>query len=199
MFSLLFSDLFIIHSCLFFVASPTRPLLHFLFFFFNHKTSYEVRISDWSSDVCSSDLGPVIDIAMLRRIIDDPAQPDVAAVGADRTNLIRLVVLEEQSLRIAIGLDLVEIEEARVALVGLNEEALAVVRPFDEARDMLRARRHVARGAVELADIDMCQFVAALIARKKDALVVRSEEHTSELQSLMRNSYAVFCLTKKKK
>src|SRR3546814_4347449 len=27
----------------------------------------------------------------------------------------------------------------------------------------------------------------------------RSEEHTSELQSLMRNSYAVFCMTKKKK
>src|SRR3546814_1940066 len=29
-------------------------------------------------------------------------------------------------------------------------------------------------------------------------LILRSEEHTSELQSLMRNSYAVFCLTKKK-
>src|SRR3546814_3881076 len=29
--------------------------------------------------------------------------------------------------------------------------------------------------------------------------VVRSEEHTSELQSLMRNSYSVFCLKKKKK
>src|SRR3546814_6599496 len=29
-------------------------------------------------------------------------------------------------------------------------------------------------------------------------IVARSEEHTSELQSLMRNSYAVFCLTKKK-
>src|SRR3546814_6770939 len=27
-----------------------------LFFFFKHKTSYEMRISDWSSDVCSSDL-----------------------------------------------------------------------------------------------------------------------------------------------
>src|SRR3546814_21011204 len=87
-----------------------------------------MRISDWSSDVCSSDLlnelrrGPVIDIAMLRRIIDDPAQPDVAAVGADRTNLIRLVVLEEQSLCIAIGLDLVVIEDARVALVGRSEE-----------------------------------------------------------------------------
>src|SRR3546814_8244705 len=29
----------------------------FLFFFFKQKTAYEVRISDWSSDVCSSDLG----------------------------------------------------------------------------------------------------------------------------------------------
>src|SRR3546814_2415729 len=32
-----------------------------------------------------------------------------------------------------------------------------------------------------------------------DATLVRSEEHTSELQSLMRSSYAVFCLKKKKK
>src|SRR3546814_2494613 len=29
----------------------------FLFFFFKQKTAYELRISDWSSDVCSSDLG----------------------------------------------------------------------------------------------------------------------------------------------
>src|SRR3546814_6896458 len=36
-------------------------------------------------------------------------------------------------------------------------------------------------------------------ALKTDATLVRSEEHTSELQSLMRNSYAVFCLKKKKK
>src|SRR3546814_6240501 len=31
----------------------------FVFFFFKQKTAYEMRISDWSSDVCSSDLGPV--------------------------------------------------------------------------------------------------------------------------------------------
>src|SRR3546814_6822244 len=37
----------------------------FLFFFFKQKTAYEVRISDWSSDVCSSDL---------RR--EDPQAPD---------------------------------------------------------------------------------------------------------------------------
>src|SRR3546814_1959582 len=31
-------------------------VLHFFFFFFKQKTAYEMRISDWSSDVCSSDL-----------------------------------------------------------------------------------------------------------------------------------------------
>src|SRR3546814_20308188 len=33
-------------------------VFNFLFFFFKQKTAYEMRISDWSSDVCSSDLGP---------------------------------------------------------------------------------------------------------------------------------------------
>src|SRR3546814_6884933 len=36
-------------------------------------------------------------------------------------------------------------------------------------------------------------------ARRRDSTGDRSEEHTSELQSLMRISYAVFCLKKKKK
>src|SRR3546814_4171976 len=31
--------------------------LLYIFFFFKQKTAYEMRISDWSSDVCSSDLG----------------------------------------------------------------------------------------------------------------------------------------------
>src|SRR3546814_6904432 len=39
----------------------------------------------------------------------------------------------------------------------------------------------------------------ALIFKLSLAVAPRSEEHTSELQSLMRNSYAVFCLKKKKK
>src|SRR3546814_14431770 len=33
-------------------------LLYYFFFFFKQKTAYEMRISDWSSDVCSSDLHP---------------------------------------------------------------------------------------------------------------------------------------------
>src|SRR3546814_14424532 len=40
-----------------------------LFFFFKQKTAYEMRISDWSSDVCSSDLGELL-------IADDIDLPD---------------------------------------------------------------------------------------------------------------------------
>src|SRR3546814_17408076 len=35
----------------------------YLFFFFKQKTAYEMRISDWSSDVCSSDLRPAFELA----------------------------------------------------------------------------------------------------------------------------------------
>src|SRR3546814_10438213 len=40
--------------CLYFLCSVVR--VFFVFFFFKQKTAYEMRISDWSSDVCSSDL-----------------------------------------------------------------------------------------------------------------------------------------------
>src|SRR3546814_9738538 len=39
----------------------------FLFFFFKQKTAYEMRISDWSSDVCSSDLDLALSRAVLNR------------------------------------------------------------------------------------------------------------------------------------
>src|SRR3546814_7668522 len=54
------------------------------FFFFKQKTAYEMRISDWSSDVCSSDLPPrqiVIehrDDEIGRRLLDPLPQPDMA-------------------------------------------------------------------------------------------------------------------------
>src|SRR3546814_2176982 len=48
-----------------------------LFFFFKQKTAYEMRISDWSSDVCSSDL---------LRLAGPPA-PGVEALGADASVL----------------------------------------------------------------------------------------------------------------
>src|SRR3546814_7569787 len=52
----------------------------------------------------------------------------------------------------------------------------------------------------KLADKSRQQIYKDILARRLLALNVgRSEEHTSELQSLMRISYAVFCLKKKKK
>src|SRR3546814_6792521 len=41
------------------VSRSTYPAEFVVFFFLKQKTAYEVRISDWSSDVCSSDLPPV--------------------------------------------------------------------------------------------------------------------------------------------
>src|SRR3546814_1580545 len=47
-----------------FVVLPSVVLSVFLsFFFFKQKTAYEMRISDWSSDVCSSDLPRLLRIA----------------------------------------------------------------------------------------------------------------------------------------
>src|SRR3546814_9473922 len=60
------------------------------FFFFKQKTAYEMRISDWSSDVCSSDLGDVLGGELLgagRHVVvdvDHALRPDVAHRGGDR-------------------------------------------------------------------------------------------------------------------
>src|SRR3546814_2668661 len=52
-------------------------LFYVLFFFFKQKTAYEMRISDWSSDVCSSDL------AAMRRI-DQPFELRRRSIGGIR-------------------------------------------------------------------------------------------------------------------
>src|SRR3546814_6794471 len=97
-------------------------------FFCKQKTAYEMRISDWSSDVCSSDLRSV-----------DPG-PCIAG----------------------------EAHKAEADGPGIGEQGR------DRGDD------------------------AFPVAQPHPPLGNRSEEHTSELQSLMRISYAVFCLKKKK-
>src|SRR3546814_3865095 len=56
-------------------------------------------------------------------------------------------------------------------------------------------------GAIELTELgqEQAREVAASWTQAPALIVTRSEEHTSELQSLMRISYAVFCLKKKNK
>src|SRR3546814_10689989 len=65
-------------------------------------------------------------------------------------------------------------------------------------RQRAAAHRRHRRRAVRLGDVgEDADRVRELLGRRQHA-VQRSEEHTSELQSLMRISYAVFCLKKKK-
>src|SRR3546814_1915685 len=132
-----------------------------IFFFFKQKTAYEMRISDWSSDVCSSDLGP--DHQPAGRI-EDGSEHAAAAVGdGDRhAPVVR---------RLAAG------ARARRQSVARGRQGLGA---------------QAGRGAA-------MSYQNYVIAAYLVFAVVRSEEHTSELQSLMRISYAVFCLKKKKK
>src|SRR3546814_3830088 len=111
-----------------------------------------MRISDWSSDVCSSDLRG-------------------GRLGLGFGFLLRL-----QLLGPLLG-----------ALLGLLA-GLGLVRVV--ARGALTHARRIeeARNAVGRLRADTEPMVRA---------IGRSEEHTSELQSLMRISYAVFCLKKK--
>src|SRR3546814_5569769 len=123
----------------------------FSFFFFKQKTAYEMRISDWSSDVCSSDL-------------------------SDHQHLLGRGELSLCSRSRLWGHQ------------GLCAPVLALpaFRPPREGCACHLDRAGACRDRVHARPIPA--------GRKRR----RSEEHTSELQSLMRISYAVFCLKKKK-
>src|SRR3546814_2213270 len=131
-------------------------IVFFIFFFFKHKTAYEMRISDWSSDVCSSDLH-----------VNELVQPRHVA-GSIGSRACRAHALIHFNAAVA-----------RLGDAGLRQpKTFGVWRPT-------RGDRH-ALGLKRLLPI-------ALPYTQSD----RSEEHTSELQSPMRNSYAVICLKKK--
>src|SRR3546814_10033962 len=56
----------------------------FFFFFFKQKTAYEMRISDWSSDVCSSDLMPLQVVERhMRGLLDRPVEMRAADERAE--------------------------------------------------------------------------------------------------------------------
>src|SRR3546814_19046431 len=64
----------------------------YLFFFFKQKTAYEMRISDWSSDVCSSDLDRGIAVRPVADQRDDPrlVERRLHRIALDRAGLVRL-------------------------------------------------------------------------------------------------------------
>src|SRR3546814_10157261 len=129
----------------------------FVVCFFKQKTAYEVRIRDWSSDVCSSDLRPRRQAATTRRCTDLCADRHHACAGDD----------------------------SRIPMAAARTPAAQL--PCDRRSRCLIRLRHRPCSAT---------IVASTIRESRNEM--RSEEHTSELQSLMRISYAVFCLKNKK-
>src|SRR3546814_9363511 len=121
-----------------------------------------MRISDWSSDVCSSDLR-------------SPAESrgDVQAGGGHGNGTRRMIAAETLTVPITRSL-------ARHFHGG-------------SFRPPAPARTH---GKAAILDTVGCALGALKEERVRN---IRSEEHTSELQSLMRISYAVFCLNKNTK
>src|SRR3546814_4280587 len=87
------------------------------------------------------------------------------------------------------------LETLRVDLPDQVEINEAVV---DRGDQRVGARRHVARKHI-VAPRRVGDEIIRAFGKPGDLGVQRSEEHTSELQSLMRISYAVFCLKKKNK
>src|SRR3546814_3543806 len=132
------------------------------FFFFKQKTAYGMRISDWSSDVCSSDL---INCLIPR---DDMLLFDQESRG--------MYVYDGRS---AFRMD------------SPLSELLSDIGPCE----MTFNSRYLAVASVG-NNLHRSVYYFRLAALSAPP---RSEEHTSELQSLMRISYAVFCLKKKNK
>src|SRR3546814_1871687 len=90
-------------------------VLCFLFFFFKQKTAYEMRISDWSSDVCSSDLLRD-DTVTIRPIAG--TRPRGATPAEDRTLAEDLLSDPKELAEHLMLLDLGRNDVGRVAAVG---------------------------------------------------------------------------------
>src|SRR3546814_7252112 len=123
-----------------------------------------MRISDWSSDVCSSDL---LQRRAQRRHVAHPA-------------------VDPLFLRPVAG--------ARLERVEKQRHRAARIDPIVDAGDAFVDGAKDAGAQID----DTEQQLASAGAQPRIVGKARSEAHTSELQSLMRISYAVFCLQKKK-
>src|SRR3546814_2038635 len=127
-----------------------------MFFFFKQKTAYEMRISDWSSDVCSSDLVEKRQTWSLRIGAICPAKVTAGVPPFRRA--------------IVIGSSLVKNQKASATTASVTAQILSTP---DQSKAIIvtGARKCVSE-------------VTMLPIPKRPSAVPRSEEHTSELQSL---------------
>src|SRR3546814_2341324 len=91
------------------------------------------------------------------------------------------------------------LREIIVAAIAINDGLRQAELFGDRLADRLGIERLVdaLRVGPGVLAIAFGQVVAAMVGGQRDRIINRSEEHTSELQSLMRISYAVFCLKQK--
>src|SRR3546814_10820390 len=133
-----------------------------------------MRISDWSSDVCSSDLQTACVVVQNPSVFGHLRDLSGLARACQAKGVLLVVVVTEVT-----SLGLVTPPGAMGADIVVAEgQAIGVPLSFGGPYVGLFATRE--------------KYVRQMPGR------LRSEEHTSELQSLMRISYAVFCLKKKK-
>src|SRR3546814_1261258 len=125
-------------------------------FFFKQKTAYEMRISDWSSDVCSSDL-----FAM--------AQQDI------RYYLNGMLFVFEPGYVRAVATDGHRLAHSGTAVDGITAR-----------HDVIVPRKTVLEMQRLLGDTDEPVAIDVAQGQIRFRFGDRSEEHTSELQALMR-------------
>src|SRR3546814_10851281 len=137
-----------------------------------------MRISDWSSDVCSSDLTSGLFLKVAREVAAQYPEIECNELIVDNTCMQLVMRPEQFDVIVTTNLFGDIISDLCAGLVG--GLGLAPGANIGE----------------EVATFEAVHGSAPDIAGK--GVANRSEEHTSELQSLMRRSYAVFCLKKKK-
>src|SRR3546814_9818792 len=94
----------------------------FCFFFFKQKTAYEMRISDWSSDVCSSDLMPkrATEIAIQFRAVPHQLFSAEAREGLEPNTLV-IRIQPEEGISLKFGAK-VPVQGIRIRSVARSEE-----------------------------------------------------------------------------
>src|SRR3546814_1004085 len=140
-----------------------------------------MRISDWSSDVCSSDLEGTA-------ILDGRAGLWCVNIGYGRAELAEVAARQMRELPYYNTFFKTTTRPAAELAARLAELTPAGLEHAFFASSGSEANDTIVR---------MVRRYWQILGQPERSVIIRSEEHTSELQSLMRISYAVFCLKKK--
>src|SRR3546814_4975966 len=152
--------------------------------------AYVMRSSDWSSDVCSSDLEQVGGQANhgVYVAVREQLGADVRFLAAAEQHTVR-----EDDGHHAVVLQIVQPMKEEGEVGGALGRHAVVLEAHVLGHGLARLPA-VAEGRIGHHRVEL-RFLGR-VGLAQEVPVVRSEEHTSELQSLMRISYAVSCLKK---